>query len=290
MDRLLLKSERKLMSSFAEIPINKVQDYWNRRPCNIRHSPTEIGTRQYFDEVEARKYFIEPHIPRFAEFENWRGRKVLEIGCGIGTDTINFARAGAQVTAVDLSTKSLELARQRAEIYGLSDRVRFYEANAERLSQVIPPEPYDLVYSFGVIHHTPQPERVIEQIRQHYIRPGTTLKLMVYYRYAWKVFWILATYGKGAFWRLDELIARHSEAQTGCPITYSYSKRDFRRLLGSGFEVNEMQVEHIFPYRIPDYVQYRYVKEWYFRHLPQPVFRWLEQHAGWHLCLTAQAK
>jgi 2-polyprenyl-3-methyl-5-hydroxy-6-metoxy-1,4-benzoquinol methylase len=278
------------MSSFAEIPINKVQDYWNRRPCNIRHSPTEMGTRQYFDEVEARKYFIEPHIPRFAEFGNWRGRKVLEIGCGIGTDTINFARAGAQVTAVDLSTKSLELARQRAEIYGLSDRVRFYEANAERLSQVIPPEPYDLVYSFGVIHHTPQPERVIEQIRQHYVRPGTTLKLMVYYRYAWKVFWILATYGKGAFWRLDELIARHSEAQTGCPITYSYSKRDFRRLLGSGFEVNEMRVEHIFPYRIPDYVQYRYVKEWYFRHLPQPVFRWLEQHAGWHLCLTAQAK
>jgi 2-polyprenyl-3-methyl-5-hydroxy-6-metoxy-1,4-benzoquinol methylase len=278
------------MSSFAEIPINKVQDYWNRRPCNIRHSPTEIGTRQYFDEVEARKYFIEPHIPRLAGFEHWRGRKVLEIGCGIGTDTINFARAGAQVTAVDLSAKSLELARRRTEIYGLSDRVRFYEANAERLSQIIPPEPYDLVYSFGVIHHTPQPERVIEQIRQHYVRPGTTLKLMVYYRYAWKVFWILATYGKGAFWRLDELIARHSEAQTGCPITYSYSKRDFRHLLGSGFEVNEMWVDHIFPYRIPDYVQYRYVKEWYFRHLPQPVFRWLERHAGWHLCLTAQAK
>lgn len=278
------------MSSFAEVPINKVQDYWNRRPCNIRHSPTEVGTRQYFDEVEARKYFVEPHIPRFAEFERWRGRKVLEIGCGIGTDTMSFARAGALVTAVDLSAKSLELARQRAEVYGLSDRIKFYEANAERLSQVIPPEPYDLIYSFGVIHHTPHPERVIEEIRQHYVRPGTTLKLMVYYRYSWKVLRILATYGKGAFWRLDELIARHSEAQTGCPITYSYSKRDARRLVGSGFEVTEVEVDHIFPYRIPDYVQYRYVKEWYFRHLPQPVFRWLERRGGWHLCLTAQAR
>lgn len=277
------------MPSFAEVPINKVQEYWNRRPCNIRHSPTAVGTRQYFDEVEARKYFVEPHIPRLAEFERWRGRKVLEIGCGIGTDTMSFARAGAEVTAVDLSAKSLLLARQRAEVYGLSDRIRFYEANAENLSQIIPPEPYDLIYSFGVIHHTPHPERVIEDIRQHYVRPGTTLKLMVYNRYSWKVFWILATSGKGAFWHLDELIARHSEALTGCPITYSYSKRDFRRLLGEGFEVKDMWVDHIFPYRIPDYVEYRYVREWYFRYLPRPVFRWLEQHAGWHLCLTAQA-
>ena len=70
--------------------IDKVKDYWNERPCNIRHSHKEVGTRQYFDEVEARKYFVEPHIPRFAEFESWQGKKVLEIGCGIGTDTINF--------------------------------------------------------------------------------------------------------------------------------------------------------------------------------------------------------
>jgi len=69
-----------------------------------------VGTKQYFDEVEARKYFVEYHIPGFAKFARWRGKKVLEIGCGIGTDTINFARAGAQVTTVDLSGKSMELA------------------------------------------------------------------------------------------------------------------------------------------------------------------------------------
>src|SRR2546429_2225441 len=116
--------------SFADVEITRVRDYWNGRPCNIRHSKAPVGTKEYFDEVEARKYFVEPHIPRFAEFERWRGKKVLEIGCGIGTDTVNFARHCALVTAVDLSGKSLQIARQRAEVYGLADRIRFYQGSA----------------------------------------------------------------------------------------------------------------------------------------------------------------
>ncbi len=275
--------------AFATTPIEKVQEYWNTRPCNIRHSPSPVGTRQYFDEVEARRYFVEPHIPDFAEFARWRGRRVLEIGSGIGTDTINFARAGAHVTAVDLSAKSLEIAKLRAETYGLADRIRFYQADAENLHKVVPPEPYDLVYSFGVIHHTPHPESVIKQIRQHYVSPGGTLKMMVYHRYSWKVFGILANY-RGAFWKLDSLIARHSEAQTGCPVTYSYSPKSVRQLLGPEFEITDLSINHIFRYRIPDYVNYKYVKVWYFRYLPRGVFRALERNLGWHLCVTAQAK
>jgi hypothetical protein len=54
---------------FASVSIQDVRDYWNNRPCNIRHSTAEIGTQEYFDQVEARKYFVEPHIPGFAEFE-----------------------------------------------------------------------------------------------------------------------------------------------------------------------------------------------------------------------------
>src|SRR5271167_1012128 len=106
-------------ADFEQTPIEAVQDYWNRRPCNIRHSPRPVGSREYFDDVEERKYFVEPHIPAFADFGRWKGRRVLEIGCGIGTDTINFARAGAHVTAVDLSETSIEVARQRAEVFGL---------------------------------------------------------------------------------------------------------------------------------------------------------------------------
>lgn len=275
-------------NAFANTPVEAVQEYWDRRPCNLRHSTAPVGTRQYFDEVEARKHFVEPHIPRFAEFERWKGKRVLEIGCGLGTATVAFARAGAEVTAVDLSAKSLELARQRVEVYGLTDRVTLLQANAEQLSEVVPKAPFDLVYSFGVIHHTPHPERVIREIQTHYVRPGTTLKLMVYHRYSWKVLGIIAAYGF-AFWKVDELVARHSEAQTGCPVTYSYGRRSVARLIGPAFRIRDIFVDHIFPYRVQDYVQYRYVKEWYWRCLPAPVFRGLERRLGWHLCVTAEA-
>jgi 2-polyprenyl-3-methyl-5-hydroxy-6-metoxy-1,4-benzoquinol methylase len=275
--------------SFEEVQIARVRDYWNNRPCNIRHSTAPIGSREYFDQVEARKYFVEYHIPGFAQFERWRGKKVLEIGCGIGTDTINFARAGAHVTTIDLSEKSMELARQRAAVFGLQDRIRFCSGNAEELSSFLPVESYDLIYSFGVIHHTPHPDAVLEQLRK-YTRPGTTLKVMVYHRRSYKVAWILLTGGKGRFWKLEELVARNSEAQTGCPVTYTYTRRQGREWLERhGFRVTDARVEHIFPYYIPEYVQYRYVKEWYFRWMPRPLFRAFERRFGWHLCLTAEA-
>jgi len=272
---------------FEKLPVSAVKKYWDDRPCNIRHSTKEIGTKEYFDEVEQRKYFVEPHIPEFAEFERWRGKKVLEIGCGLGTDTINFARHGAQVTAVDLSENSLSLARKRAEVFGLEDRIRFVQADAEHLSDYVPAEPYDLIYSFGVIHHTPHPDRVIEQLRR-YIKPDTTVKIMLYYRWSWKVLWILCSYGKGKIWELDRLIAENSEAQTGCPVTYVYSRGEGRRFLEpAGLRVTDASVRHIFPYRIRDYVKYRYVKVWYFRWMPEWAFHSLERLAGWHLCLTA---
>ena len=152
-----------MSTDFAGVAIQNVKNYWNSRPCNIRHSTAEIGTKEYFDEVETRKYFVEPHIPAFAEFDRWKDKSVLEIGCGIGTDTINFARAGANVTAVDLSSESLSLARRRAEVFGLSDRINFYEANGEQLADYIPKQHFDLIYSFGVIHHSPNPGKIIDQ-------------------------------------------------------------------------------------------------------------------------------
>ena len=277
-------------ASFQDVPITKVSDYWNSRPCNIAHSPQPVGSREYFDEVELRKYLVEPHIPGFAEFERWKGKRVLEIGCGIGTDTINFARGGAEVTAVDLTEKSLEVARQRADVFGVRERVRFIRVNAERLSQAVPVEPYDLVYSFGVIHHTPHPEQVLEEIRR-YVTPNSTVKIMVYNLWSWKVLWIMFVYGKGRFWRLNRLVADYSEAELGCPVTYCYSRASGRRLLEQhGFRVTDVMVDHIFPYSIPEYVQYEYKKVWYFRWMPRALFRALERAFGWHLCLTAKPK
>ncbi len=277
----------RVAGDFEHAPIEAVQNYWNRRPCNIRHSPRPVGTQEYFDEVEERKYFVEAHIPAFADFGRWKGKRVLEIGCGIGTDTINFARAGAQVTAVDLSQASLDVARCRAEVFGLSDRITFLLSNAETLDGVPVEQGYDLIYSFGVIHHTPHPKRVLEQARRR-IGPGGVVKVMVYYRNSWKVGEIVLGYGKGRFWDLDALVARHSEAQTGCPVTFTYTKKTVEQLFKStGFRVDKIEIDHIFPYRVTDYVEYRYVKRFPFNVLPEPANRALEHKLGWHLCVTA---
>ena len=276
--------------TFVDVEISRVRDYWDARPCNLRHSPAPVGTKDYFDQVEARKYFVEPHIPGFAEFERWRGKKVLEIGCGIGTDTINFARHGATVTTVDLSERSIELARKRAAVFGVERQIQFYGGNAEELTQFVPVEAYDLIYSFGVIHHTPHPRKVLEQLKE-YTRPGTTVKIMVYHRRSYKVAWILLAEGRGQFWKLADLVAKNSEAQTGCPVTYTYTRGEGRKLLElHGFHVTDVRVEHIFPYLIRDYVEYRYVKKLYFRWLPQGLFRVLERQFGWHLLLSAETR
>jgi SAM-dependent methyltransferase len=272
-------------SSFSDVPISRVREFWDARPCNVRHSRKPVGSREYFEEVEARKYFVEPHIPRFADFARWKNRRVLEVGCGIGTDTLGFARAGAEVTAVDLSRRSLELARTRAAVFGCKE-IRFVEADAERLLECLPVEPFDLVYSFGVIHHTPDPVRALRVLRR-YLAPDGTLKLMVYHRRSWKVFATLLR--EAASLDLDRAVARHSEAQADCPVTYTFSRRELRALLETnGFRVREMEVEHVFPWRIRDYVEHRYRKVWYFAWLPAPLFRALERRFGWHLCVTAE--
>ena len=264
--------------------IEQVREFWDRRPCNIKHSPKPAGTREYFDEVEARKYFVEPHIPGFAQFEQWKGKKVLEIGCGIGTDSINFARHGADLTAVEISEKSLEICKKRFEVYTLN--ARFYCGNAEELSSFVPVKDYDLIYSFGVIHHTPHPGKVFAEIRK-YCNPETEIRVMLYSKWSWKVLWIILKYGKGAFWEADELIRRYSEAQTGCPVTYYYSFNYIRRLMKE-FKIIEMRKEHIFPYKIGKYINYEYELVWYFRWMPKPLFRWLKKHFGWHTLIVAK--
>lgn len=279
------------MENFSNVSIQEVKKYWNARPCNLRHSTKPQGTKEYFDEVEQRKFFVEPHLVQFADFPSVKGKKVLEIGCGLGTTTVNFAKAGAKkVSAIDLSDASIALAKQRAAVNGVGNIIDFHNLNAEELSQHLPREEYDLAFSFGVIHHTPHPDKILKEVHK-FLSPNGTLKIMVYYRYSWKVLWILLKYGKGQFWKLSNLVATYSEAQTGCPITYIYSKKEARQLLDScGFKVVAMSPDHIFSYKIPDYVQYRYVKEWYFRWMPKRLFHFLEKCFGWHLCITAVKK
>lgn len=257
----------------AQASIQTVQEYWDARPCNIRHSDKQVGSREYFDEVEKRKYFVEPHIPAFAEFARWSGRRVLEVGCGIGTDTISFARAGALVTAVDLSEKSLALASSRARLFGLADRIRFFQADAENLAAAIPREDYDLVYSFGVIHHTPHPRKAVESIRQC-MSPHSELRLMIYASSSWKAAMIDAGFDQ-------------PEAQAGCPIAHSYTAAESRELL-AGLEILAMHQDHIFPYVIEKYLRYEYELQPWFKAMPVEMFRALERNFGWHRLIRAR--
>ena len=265
--------------TYSDKSISDVRNYWDSRPCNIRHSPRPLGSVEYWNEVEQRKYRVEPHIPLFAEFEKWKDKRVLEIGCGLGTDTVNFARAGASVTAVDLSGESLRLARQRADLFGVGDNVIFRQLSAENLPTYLQQESYDLIYSFGVLHHTPHPWRAIEQL-SHVASSETDLRIMLYHRYSLKT--LVLT--KGRVWN-DELVAKQSEAEANCPITYTYSRVEAKDLLSPYFKPYSMSVDHIFPYKIPEYKNYEYVrKEW----TNLPGFRALEKTAGWHLLIKAR--
>src|SRR3954465_1473814 len=271
--------------TFADVPIDRVREFWNARPCNLRHSPRPVGTREYFDEVERRKYFVESHIPGFAEFDRWKGRRVLEIGCGLGTDTVNFARAGAAVTAIELSDESASLARQRLDVYGLGDRVQIVLGNAEELPSLLPAQTFDLVYSFGVIHHSPHPRRIIEHLRR-YMTASSELRLMVYARVSYKLFWIMREEGVWDMGKIDELIARNSEAQTGCPVTYTYTNDSIRALL-AGFTVRDVRKAHIFTWDLDAYKRYEYRKAPEWAGVSDVDLAALEQELGWHLLVRA---
>lgn len=276
--------------TFAQVPVDEVRSYWDRRPCNLRHSDAPIGSRRYFDEVEFRKYRVEPHIPGFAQFHRWRGKRVLEVGCGIGTDTINFARAGARVTALDLSSRSLALARIRAGVY--VEDVTFLEADAEDLSPIWSHwyTPFDLVYSFGVIHHSPHPALALREMRS-VIDDDGELRIMIYHRRSTKVAALVLRHPLRALRGIDHAVAVQSEAQTGCPITYTYTKRQARKLVeAAGFEVAELYVDHIFPWAIRPYRRHELVQRWYWRLVPQGIFRRLERRFGWHLMVTCFPK
>lgn len=256
--------------------LSEVQKFWDSRPCNIKHSMAEVGTRNYFEEVEARKYFVEPHIPAFADFASWRGKKVLEIGCGIGTDAINFARSGAIYTGVELSNSSLDLTKKRFEVFGYKAK-NLLIGNAEEISDLLPGQTFDLIYSFGVLHHTPSIENALASI-QKISQSDTILKIMVYAENSYKQ----AMINDG----LDQ-----PEAQFGCPIANSYTKEKITELLDvAGFNTNKISQDHIFPYKVEQYKNYEYLREDWFQSMPAKVFEALEKSFGWHLLVDASPK
>jgi ubiquinone/menaquinone biosynthesis C-methylase UbiE len=157
--------------------IERVRAFWQAHPCGTKFSDAEMGTREFFERVEVHRYAKEWHIPGAANFVGARGMRVLEIGCGLGTDGAQFALAGANYTGIDLTEASIELARKKFELSGLGGEFRV--ADAENLD--FADDSFDLVYSHGVLHHTPDTARAVREIYR-VLKPGGRAIVMLYHR------------------------------------------------------------------------------------------------------------
>lgn len=159
---------------------DEVQAFWEREPCGsgkaIVGGLTPL-TKEWFEQIEAHRYAVEPFIHAVAQFTRHHGNKILEVGVGAGTDHLQWARAGAECFGVDLTDAAVETTRARLALYG-------FKSSLQRLDAEVLPFPeatFDLVYSWGVIHHSETPESVISEIRR-VLKPGGMFVGMLYGR------------------------------------------------------------------------------------------------------------
>jgi SAM-dependent methyltransferase len=189
----------------------RVRQFWDSRPCGAGLARSRPGTPEFFTEVEHRRYELEPFIDRYAGFEQAAGKELLELGVGLGTDLVRFARAGARVTGLDLTPRSVELVRRRLELESLPGTVEV--GDVERLP--FPDGRFDVVYSWGVLHHTPDTPRAAREATR-VLRPGGRLCVMVYARHSWASYGLWVRHGllAGRPWRsLRWVMAHHLESE-----------------------------------------------------------------------------
>jgi len=154
--------------------IEKVMEYWNSNPCGSKES-NKIDRTDYFREIEEKRYRKESHIPIVAGFGDFKGKNILEIGCGMGIDGSQFAKAGALYTGIDLGEENIKLAKELFCLFGLKGV--FFCADGAKLQ--FPDSSFDYVYSFGVIHHSPNTEKIVDEIYR-VLKPGGKVCAMVY--------------------------------------------------------------------------------------------------------------
>lgn len=204
---------------------NRVHDFWDEEPCGTEHAVGGEGTPEYFRSRDSERDRLEPYVGNYAKFDETAGLKVLEIGTGMGTDFMKFVRAGAKATGVDLTEKSIELIEKRLEIENL--RAELIVADAEKLP--FEDNSFDVVYSWGVLHHTPNTEAAVrEAIRV--LRPGGRLCLMLYGRHSWLSYalWLKYAFLKGRpFESLSSVISRKMESDG----TKAYTRKEVLAML-----------------------------------------------------------
>jgi SAM-dependent methyltransferase len=218
----------------------RVRSYWEGEPCGMKTATAPFATREFFAQVEAERDRLEPYIADFARFGDWAGKDVLEVGVGLGTDFVRFVRAGARGVAVDLTEASVAAVRQRLELEGLDAEVRVADAESLPFEDAS----FDLVYSYGVLHHTPDTRRAVDEVRR-VLRPDGEARIMLYSRRSWLALgaWLRWGLARGRPWAsISDVLAAHLES----PGTKAYTRRELDELF-AGFS-SVRYVRNVTPY------------------------------------------
>ncbi len=252
------------MANVQTVPtIDRVREYWNQHIHDLEITTHPVGSRGFFDDLDQYHFEKLHHLLRLVRFDGYRGRRVLEVGCGAGVDLARFARNGADVVGVDLSSSAIDLARANFSQQGLTGEFRVANGEALPFSE----NSFDLVYAHGVVQYTADPQRLVDECRR-VLKPGGEAIFQVYNRISWL----------NALSKLMKVGLEHDDA----PVLLKFSIGEFRRLVSGFAEVT------IVPERFP--VRSRLHGGWKgavynglfvgtFNALP----RALVQRFGWHL-------
>jgi SAM-dependent methyltransferase len=241
----------------------RVRAYWAAHIHDLAITTHPVGSAGFFADLDEYHFDKLHHLIRLVGFDGYRGRRVLDVGCGAGTDLVRFARAGALATGVDASSSAIALARRNFEVQGLQADLR--EADAARLP--FPDDTFDLVFAHGVVQYAADDRAVVEECRR-VLKPGGEAIVQVYNRVSWL----------NALSKLMKVGLEHEDA----PVLRKYTIGEFRRLLAGFRDVR------IVPERFP--VRSRLHGGWKgtlyntffvdaFNALPRPLVR----RFGWHL-------
>ena len=163
--------------------VEQVAAFWNTEACGTQFVAAARDERDFYAQYRRFRYETEWHIPEFVQFDKMRGRRVLELGCGNGADGVMFAQSGADYTGVDLTEAAVAATRKHFEAMNLPGQFRV--ADAERLD--FADESFDVVYSYGVLHHTPAPARAVREVYR-VLRPGGRAFVMLYHRHSFNYY------------------------------------------------------------------------------------------------------
>lgn len=243
--------------------IDEVREYWDAHIHDLEITHHPVGSRGFFDDLDRYHFEKLHHLLTLVPFDAYRGRRVLEVGCGAGVDLARFARGGAVVTGVDVAASAIELARANFAQQHLQGD--FHVASGEALP--FADDAFDLVYAHGVVQYTANPKRLVDECRR-VLAPGGEAIFQVYNRISWL----------NALSKLMKVGLEHEDA----PVLIKFRLGEFRRLLDGFRDVR------IVPERFP--VKSRLHGGWkgavyntafvgLFNALPRPLVR----RFGWHL-------